>query len=79
MEKFEPPPTWSGRSLWNLDSTTDGDVVIDGGSAGSALADNSADPYEGWGAVAFKEAHARASAAGGRRDPKRVNSAPPTW
>src|SRR6266436_4214816 len=31
--------------LWNLDSTTDGDVVIDGGSAGSALADNSADPF----------------------------------
>src|SRR5260370_13938850 len=32
--------------LWNLDSTTDGDVVIDGESAGSALADNSADPFE---------------------------------
>jgi hypothetical protein len=32
--------------LWNLDSTMDGDVVIDGGSAGSALADNSADPFE---------------------------------
>ena len=32
--------------LWNLDSTTDGDVVIDGRSAGSAVADNSADPFE---------------------------------
>jgi hypothetical protein len=31
--------------LWNLDSTTDGDVVFDE-SAGSALADNSADPFE---------------------------------
>jgi len=35
-----------GPLLWNLDSTTDGDVVIDGGSAVSALADNSADPFE---------------------------------
>jgi hypothetical protein len=33
-----------GPLLRNLDSTTDGDVVIDGGSAVSALADNSADP-----------------------------------
>jgi len=35
-----------GPLLWNLDSTTDGDVVIDGGSAVSALTDNSADPFE---------------------------------
>jgi hypothetical protein len=35
-----------GPLLWNLDSTADGDVVIDGESAGSALADNSADPFE---------------------------------
>jgi hypothetical protein len=35
-----------GPLLWNLDSTTDGDVVIDGRSAGSAVADNSADPFE---------------------------------
>jgi hypothetical protein len=30
--------------LWNLDTTTDGDVVIDTGSAGPMPADNSADP-----------------------------------
>ena len=30
--------------LWNLDTTTDGDVVIDAGSAGPEPADNSADP-----------------------------------
>jgi hypothetical protein len=35
-----------GPLLWNLDSTTDGDVVIDGESAGSALADNCADLFE---------------------------------
>src|SRR5713101_8403620 len=34
-----------GPLQWNLDSTTDGDVVF-GGSAVSALADNSADPFE---------------------------------
>jgi hypothetical protein len=31
--------------LWNLDTTTDGDVVIDAGSAGPVPADNSADPF----------------------------------
>ena len=31
--------------LWNLDTTTDGDVVIDAGSAGPEPADNSADPF----------------------------------
>ena len=31
--------------LWNLDTTTDGDVVIDAGSAGLVPADNSADPF----------------------------------
>jgi hypothetical protein len=31
--------------LWNLDTTTDGDVVIDAGSAGRVPADNSADPF----------------------------------
>ena len=31
--------------LGNLDATTDGDVVIDAGSAGSEPADNSADPF----------------------------------
>src|SRR5258705_6819418 len=31
--------------LWNLDTTTDGDVVIDTGSAGPLPADNSADPF----------------------------------
>lgn len=30
--------------LWNLDTTTDGDVVIDAGSAGPEPADNSTDP-----------------------------------
>jgi hypothetical protein len=34
------------RLLWNLDSTTEGDVVIDGISAGSDLADDSAYPFE---------------------------------
>jgi hypothetical protein len=31
--------------LWNLDTTTDGDVVIDAGSAGPEPAGNSADPF----------------------------------
>ena len=31
--------------LWNLDTATDGDVAIDGGSAGPAAGDNSADPF----------------------------------
>jgi hypothetical protein len=31
--------------LWNFDTTTDGDVVIDAGSAGPEPADNSADPF----------------------------------
>ena len=31
--------------LWNLDTTTDGDVVIDAGSAGPVPANNSADPF----------------------------------
>jgi hypothetical protein len=31
--------------LWNLDTATDGDVVIDAGSAGPVPADNSADPF----------------------------------
>jgi hypothetical protein len=31
--------------LWNLDTTTDGDVVIDAGSAGPVPADDSADPF----------------------------------
>jgi hypothetical protein len=31
--------------LWNLDTTTDGDVVIDAGSAGRVPADNSAVPF----------------------------------
>ena len=33
--------------LWNLDTTTDGDVVIDAGSAGPEPADKSADPFIG--------------------------------
>jgi hypothetical protein len=32
--------------LWNLDSTADGEIVIDGASADSALADDAADPIE---------------------------------
>ena len=33
------------RLLWSLDTTTDGDVAIDGGCAGPAPADNSVDPF----------------------------------